>query len=321
MYFLSLIGRIISKKGIITNLIYYRYAYTMKNRTKIAIFLIILTLLNVACSTQKKDTRPIVAVTTFPLYDIAKHIAGESVKIVNILPFGVEPHDYEPTPKIVAGIEKSALILYSGAGLEPWTASFNFKGRVINMSQYVLLQTFEKSSTIDPHYWLNFENMQKATKIITQELIDIDPKYKKSYLQRQASYLSMLKNLNNKYTRKLKVCKRETIVVNHNAFGYLSKKYHFHVESLSGLSPDAQPNAKKIIKLIQIVKEHNVSTVFFEDFVSDKAIKSIANATQTQVDVLKPLGNITADEANAHLSYKKMMLINLEKLSKALSCH
>ncbi len=292
----------------------------MKKTRKTAIFLILLTLLSVACSKTEKEVRPIVAVTTFPLYDITKNIAGGSVKIVNILPFGVEPHDYEPTPKLIASIEKSALVLYSGAGLEPWTAGFVFKNRAINMSKYVSLQTLHKTTAIDPHYWLNFQNMKKVTEIITKELITVSPKNKTLYLKNKENYLLMLENLDGLYQKKLAICNRDTIVVNHNAFGYLANKYNFHVESLSGLSPDAQPNAKNIIRLIQIIKEHNVSTVFFEDFASDKAIKGVANAAQTQVDVLKPLGNITADEAKEHLSYEAMMKINLDKLSKALSC-
>ncbi len=293
----------------------------MNNSIKIVLFFLLLTILNTGCAKEKKETRPIVSVTTFPLYDITRQIAGDTLKIVNILPFGVEPHEYEPTPKIVANIEKSALILYSGAGLEPWTAGFHFKQRAVNMSQYVSLHTFENTRTIDPHYWLDFQNMQKAVAVITQELVKIAPKNKSLYRQNEKAYLLMLEKLDEKFQTGLADCKRDTIIVNHNAFSYLAKKYGFHVASLSGLSPEAEPNAKNIIRLMQTIKEHNVSTVFFEDFASDKAIKGVANATQTAVDVLKPLGNITADEAKENLTYEAMMQINLQKLSKALSCH
>ena len=114
--------------------------------------------------------------------------------------------------------------------------------------------------------------------------------------------------------------KKDTIIVNHNAFSYLSKKYDFEIEALSGLSPDAQPSAKSMVKLINHIKEHGISTVFFESFVSDRAMKSIASEAKVSVDVLQPLGNITADEAKKNLSYEDIMLINLEKISKALEC-
>jgi zinc transport system substrate-binding protein len=92
------------------------------------------------------------------------------------------------------------------------------------------------------------------------------------------------------------------------------------VEALSGLSPEAEPSAKNMVKLIEHVKEHNISTIFFESFVSDRAIKSIAKEANTKVDVLQPLGNITADEAKQNLSFEDIMRQNLTKISKALHC-
>ena len=308
----------------------------MKKSTTIIIFLFIAIVLVVVSLSKKqqivKNTKAIVAVTTFSLYDITKHIAGSSVNIVNILPFGVDPHDYEPTPKTMANIEKASLVLYSGAGLEPWTHGFSFKNRVVDISQFMQLRELQKDDihehehkhgdeVVDPHYWLNFSNMAKATQLITDELVRIMPKNKILYLKNRDTYLAMLKKLDTHFNNQLAQCERDTIIVNHNAFGYLAQRYNFHVESLSGLSPDAQPNAKNVMRLINTIKEHNVSTVFFESFASDRAIKSIANEAHAIVKVLQPLGNITADEAKQELTYESMMEENLLKLSEALSCH
>lgn len=302
----------------------------MKRSTIIIIFLFIAIVL-VAISLSKKQyatssAKPIVAVTTFPLYDITKYIAGKSVKIVNILPLGVDPHDYEPTPKTMADIEKASLTLYSGAGLEPWTHGFSFKNRVINMSQFMKLRKLQKGElhgheAIDPHYWFSFSNMQKATEIIAKELIKIVPKNRNLYLKNRDAYIIMLKKLDMESKNRLAECERDTIIVNHNAFGYLAQRYNFKVASLSGLSPEAEPNAKNLIRLIKIIKDRNVSTIFFESFASDKAIKSIAHETGRKVDVLQPLANITSDMAKKGLTYEDIMKENLLKISKALSCH
>jgi zinc transport system substrate-binding protein len=301
----------------------------MKKSTIIIIFLFIVIVLGAVSLSKKQqvvqNAKNIVAVTTFSLYDITKHIAGNSVTIVNILPFGVDPHDWEPTPKIMANIEKASLTLYSGAGLEPWVHGFSFKKRVIDMSQFMKLRELQKNEThenkvLDPHYWLSFSNMKKATELITEELIKIVPKNRSLYLKNRDAYLVMLKKLDKHFKNKLDKCKRDTIIVNHNAFGYLAQKYNFHVESLSGLSPDAQPSAKNVIRLIDTIKKHNVSTIFFESFASDRAMKNIAKEADVKVDVLQPLGNITADEAKKQFTYENIMEENLLKLSKALFC-
>lgn len=282
-----------------------------------------------------KTQKLMVAVSTFSLYDITKHISGDTLEIINILPFGVDAHSFEPTPKLMVDITKSKLVLYSGAGLEPWTDGFEFKNRVIDISKYIALRELNADehehheshdnqnahNKIDPHYWLDFSNMEKVTNLITKELIKISPANELLYLTNRDNYLKMLQKLDLDYKEALSKCNLDTIVVNHNAFGYLSHRFGFHVESLSGLSPEAEPNAKNMARLISHVREHSVPTVFFESFVSDRAIKSIAEEAKVAVDVLQPLGNITADEAKKKLTYQDIMYVNLEKLSKALMCN
>jgi zinc transport system substrate-binding protein len=246
-----------------------------------------------------------------------------------ILPFGADPHSFEPTPKLMAKILNSDLVVYSGAGLEPWTHSFEFHSKVIDMSKFVHLLKSTKHhhqehthhhGAIDPHYWLDIQNMIIATELLTKEFIKLMPKNKDFYQKNKIEYIKSLKKIDAEYKSRLKECKKDTIVVNHNAFSYLSKNYHFKVEALSGLSPDAQVDAQSIIRIMDTIKEHNVTTIFFESFLSDRAMKSISKEVKVKIDVLQPIGNITADEAKEHLSYKDIMLSNLKKISASLEC-
>ena len=305
----------------------------MKNLKIIAVILIIaiavLLFFMANDSAKSKNKKPIVAVTTFALYDITAHIAGSTVTIVHILPFGVDPHSFEPTPQLMAKIEKSSLVIYSGAGLEPWVTGFPFKSRTIDMSRYVKLRYLDSHehhnehsvhSTTDPHYWLDFANMQKAAEVITKELDRLLPQNKAYYEQNKKHYIAMLQKLDKAYREKLSRCKVNTVVVSHNALGYLSDNYGFHVESLTGLSPEAQPSAKDVARIMGDIKKDGVTTIFFEHFVNDRVIKRIAKDANIQLDVFQPLGNITKDEAAAKLSYEDIMQKNLDKLSKALMC-
>jgi zinc transport system substrate-binding protein len=281
---------------------------------------------------ENTTNKPTIALSTFSLYEITRHVAGETVETFMILPFGVDAHSYEPTPKQVAKLYKSDLVIYSGAGLEPWINGFEFKNRTIDMSRHVDLKELgehdhghehhhdEVTANLDPHYWLDILNMIKATSYITNELIEMFPKNREFYAKNRDSYIGLLKNLDYEYKNTLSTCKLNTIVVNHNAFSYLSSRYGFEVEALSGLSTEAEPSAKSMANLIEHVKEHKIPTIFFESFVSDKAIRSIADEAKVDVDVLQPLGNITADEAKQKLSYEDIMRNNLGKISKALEC-
>ncbi len=297
----------------------------------VIVFLLQMFVMKQDAKKQEISQKPLVAVSTFALYDISKHIAQDNVNVFMILPFGVSPHSFEPTPKLMIKINKSDLVIYSGAGLEPWIKGFDFKNKVINMSEHVDLKESnlkkhyhhhegDLQKNINPHYWLDMQNMIKATNVITDELIKISPINKDLYNKNRNSYVKMLNKLDADYKSKLSMCKLDTIIVNHNAYSYLAQRYDFHTIALTELSPEAEPSATKMIELIKQVKKHNVSTVFFESFASDKAIKNIASEAKVSVEVFQPLGNITADETKQNLSFEDIMRINLEKLSKAMKC-
>ena len=280
---------------------------------------------------QRLDAKPTIAASTFSLYDIAKNIASDTAETFMILPFGVDAHSYEPTPKDMVKISRSNLVLYSGAGLEPWIEGFEFKNKAVNISLHVKLREVgedqdehnhddHQHGRVDPHYWQSPQNMILATERITEELIALFPKNRELYSKNRDSYIAMLKNLDEDYKKELSTCQLDTIIVNHNAFSYLANRYGFHTEALSGLSPESEPSAKNMIKLIEFIKEHKVETIFFEKFANEKTIKSIAKEAKVSYDVLQPLGNITADEAKEKLSYEDIMRRNLQKISKALKC-
>ena len=74
-----------------------------------------------------QDNKITVSVSTFAIYDIVKNISQNTLNINTILPFGIDAHAYEPTPKQMVTLSKSALVIYSGAGLESWCKFFFFK--------------------------------------------------------------------------------------------------------------------------------------------------------------------------------------------------
>ncbi|MFT5662289.1 MAG: zinc transport system substrate-binding protein [Sulfurimonas sp.] len=286
--------------------------------------------------TQKtKNPKTIVSLSSFALYDIAKNIAGDTIELVNIVPFGVGIHSYEPTPKIMAKIEQSNLVLYNGAGLEPWLSSFDFKNRAVGMGDYIPLRKLSKDedhkehshdghacshTVLDPHIWFDIQNMKRMTNIITYEFISLKPENKDLYLLNRDRYIDMLSQLEKLHQSKLQSCKLDTIITDHNAFSYLSKKYGFHVKTLSGFSPDVEVSPKDIIRVMNDIKKYNLSVVFFENFGSDKSMKSLASESNVTIDSLHPLGNITKNDADLKRTYEDIMKENLEKISKALIC-
>ncbi|MGQ9841907.1 MAG: metal ABC transporter substrate-binding protein, partial [Anaerolineae bacterium] len=61
----------------------------------------------------------VLATETF-LADIAQNVAGDRLKVDSLVPIGVDPHVFEPTPQDVARINQSQVLIVNGAGFESW---------------------------------------------------------------------------------------------------------------------------------------------------------------------------------------------------------
>ncbi|MGF9696354.1 MULTISPECIES: metal ABC transporter substrate-binding protein [Paenibacillus] len=72
---------------------------------------------NAPAATEKKLD---VQVSFYPMYEFTKNIAGDLADVHTLVPAGMEPHDWEPTPQDIASIEKADVLVYNGAGMESW---------------------------------------------------------------------------------------------------------------------------------------------------------------------------------------------------------
>ncbi|MFO7584267.1 MAG: metal ABC transporter substrate-binding protein [Anaerolineales bacterium] len=54
------------------------------------------------------------------LADIAQNVAGERLTVESLIPIGLDPHAFEPTPQDVAKIANSQALIINGAGFEEW---------------------------------------------------------------------------------------------------------------------------------------------------------------------------------------------------------
>ena len=120
-----------------------------------------------------------------------------------------------------------------------------------------------------------------------------------------------------RYAAGLASCERDLVVVNHDAFGYLTK-YGLELEAIAGLSPDSEPTAADVARLQDLIEDEGVTTVFSETLVSPETAETLARDAGVEADVLDPiegLANTTADE-----DYLSLMRANLDALRAANGC-
>lgn len=91
---------------------------------------------------DKADSKLTVYTSFYPMYDFTKKIVGDKAEVVNLVPAGSEPHDWEPSTQDMAKLAKAKVLVINGAGMEHWAhdvidASKNSDLKVITASDGV----------------------------------------------------------------------------------------------------------------------------------------------------------------------------------------
>jgi len=281
-----------------------------------------------------------VVTSFYPLYDFAKQIGGEHANVVNLIPAGVEPHDWSPKSKDMSYISKSQLFFYNGAGFEGWVHDFiesldpdssllsieASKGiKLIEVDPDQAQEEHEdhgdhEEHLVDPHTWLSpLSAVQMATNI-KDAFIKVDPKHKDDYINHYNALVQKLEQLHVKYEQALSKenIRSNKIIVSHQSFGYLCRDYGLEQIPFMGLAPDAEPTSKDIQKISEFVREHGVTTIFFEELVSDRLVKTLARDLKIKTEVLNPLEGLTEEQEKSGEDYLSIMEKNLQNLIQAL---
>lgn len=294
------------------------------------------------CGTQPADTaagdgRLRVLTSFYPMYDFACKIGGDCIDVTNMVPSGTEPHDWEPSTNDLKNLEKADVFIYNGADMEPWAddllVSRSDTLRVVEASENVELRTTDGEhehahehegadhhhGDFDPHVWLDPENAKIEMEAIRDALCAADPENSTVFQSNYEKYAAELDALDAEFREKLTPLPNRTIVVAHEAFGYLCDAYGLTQVGIEGLSPDSEPDPGRMAEVIDFVREHSISTIFFEELVSPKVAEAIASETGAQAKMLSPLEGLSDEQAAAGADYFSVMHDNLAALMEALN--
>ncbi len=269
-----------------------------------------------------------VVVSVYPLADFTRRIGGEFVGVTSVVPSGVEPHDFEPSPRTVTQILDADALIYIGAGFDRWAEDAVPEleardGVTLAVEDAVnLRQNFSSDSeaSLDPHVWLDPVAAQDIVIAIRDLLSQIDPQQASVYTANAQVFLESLRELDAAYATTLSECERNDIIVSHNAFGYLGNRYDFNIHAISGLSPESEPSLNDLVELAAQAKELKIDTIFFETLVSPALAQTLAEEIGAKTAVLNPIEGLSPSEIAAGENYLSLMEQNRLALSDALLC-
>lgn len=285
-------------------------------------------------TSENSDEQTIQVVTTFfPLYDLAREIGGSHVEVTNLVPSGVEPHDWQPGSRDMIRMTSADLFIYNGAGLEGWVESFiaslDEKGPYVQAGAAGISLIGAEEHELeaghdhvhgpnDPHAWVSPLQGMKYAANIKDALIRIDPEHRQAYERNYNELLEQLEAIHEEYNTLAKQSSNKDFVVSHDAFAYLARDYGLRQHAIMGLSPDAEPTRQQISDISQFIRNHGIKTILFEEFVSPKLAQVLADDLNVETMVIHSLEGLTEEQEARGETYLSLMRDNRDILEQAL---
>ena len=270
----------------------------------------------------------ILAVETF-LADMAQNVAGERLIVESLMPLGLDPHAFQPTPGDVAKIADSQVLIVNGSGFEEWLDETlkNAGGERLVVEASAGMQTRKPAESEivdeaqDPHFWLDPVSATRYVENIRDGLIQADPAGKAIYTQNAEAYMASLNDLDGWIREQVDQIpvERRLLVTNHESFGYFADRYGFKVVGtvLPSVSTGAAPSAGQMAALIEKVRASGAPAIFLETGADPRLADQIAQETGVKLITGLYSHSVTEPGGNAP-TYIDMMKYNTTLIVDAL---
>lgn len=278
------------------------------------------------------DGRPLVLTSVPIIYSLAANVAGDTIRLENLLPPGASPHQVSFTPGQARLLAEADLLIVNGAGLEPWVdelvdASGNTDLRIVTASQgleflrpdeAVPLPSSgsadgETPENVDPHVWLDPANARRMVDTIAEALAEDDPADAAGYRERAAAYGARLEALDEEIRAALGAVATRRFVSFHSAFQYYARAYGLEQAAVIEEFPGKEPSPQYLAGLVRLVRELGVTAVFSEPQFSPRPAEALAAEAGVAVYEVDPEG-----AALAASLYEDLMRANTAVFVEAL---
>lgn len=162
---------------------------------------------------------------------------------------------------------------------------------------------------LDPHIWVDPVFAQEMAINICHGFIDIDPENEETYRTNTQNYNEQLADLDAQFEAIVEEANQTTAVLaGHSSFGYLENRYGFDIHTVTGISPDAEPDSAAIAETVEFVNNNGVDVILYDRFESDRLAEAIVeNSSATETMALTAAAGTTAEWADSGWGFIEQM--------------
>jgi len=282
-------------------------------------------------SSASGDGQLQVVATTTQIGDFVREVGGNAVAVDQILQPNTDPHEYEPRPSDVAGAAAAKLVFANGDELDSWidqiVSDSGSDAEVVDLGALVPDRlpgesSGAEASRFDPHWWHDPRNAEAAVAAIERRLAAADPSHRREFQRNASAYLAKLRELDAGIAHCMDSVPpaRRRLVTDHDAFGYFADRYGIEVVGavIPSQTTQAQPSAKDLSALAELIEREQVEAIFPESSLSPKVAEAIADQTGASA-AYSLYGDTLGPEDSSGATYLAMEAANANAMMRGFT--
>ena len=280
----------------------------------------------------RAESKVMVATLHPLLSEMVNRIAGDHVRVEELLGPAGNPHTFDPAPGDLARIQDAALVVAMGKNLEtyldrlksalPKDARIYEAGRLVPSlridveSEVFMCCPAHSHGAIDPHWWHSPMAMHRAVRHLGRELEGLLPDHRRELRANTREVMEALEALHEWVESEIAEIPRNQrkLVTAHAAFGYFCEAYNFQSIPVQGLTTERDPSPAYLAETIGIIRKENIRAVFPEHGANPKILETLKQ--ETGVFLADPL--LADNTGDKNVTYADMIRLNVRHITAAL---
>lgn len=229
-----------------------------------------------------------VAVTVAPQAYFVERVGGNHVDVRVMIPKGVCPETYEPTPRQLISLSNARIYVKIGRDIFP--AEKKYLNVLKKDSARIEVISFSESINRlkdDPHVWLSPSAVKKISRNIYQALINIDPAHKDYYEGNLLLFLKDIENMEFGIKKTLAGKEGKAFMVYHPAWGYFAAE--FGLKQLAIEKEGKSVSASELRRIVEVAKDNGIDIIFVQKGFDAKSARSVAREIKGRIVEVDPL--------------------------------
>ena len=255
---------------------------------------------------------PGVATDIAPVQSLVAQVMGDLGRPDLILPPGASPHGYALRPSEARALARADLVIWVGPALTPWLAdtiaTLPEHARTVALLDVAETEvlpyrneaTFAEPvaghegdhdhSPVDPHAWLDPQNMMVWAGAIGAALAEADPEHAAIYRANAERATTRLMALKTRTYDRLTPVRDLPYVVFHDAYQYFERRFDMPAAGAISLGNGTDPGAARVTEIRDLIAAEGVRCIATEPQFNPALVGAVSDGIEVRTTVLDPVG-------------------------------